>query len=151
VTSINVTEAMSTDAPNARELTRRLVASAAAQSDAPDSALLAVHAACERACGQLSRSLGQSGFHALLTRALAHAAAEHPLLKEIGVGRQPEPFLGGVTDIVETHGAPAAAAGLETLLETMFGLLGRLIGDDMVPRLVERTAPVGTLDDEDVK
>lgn len=149
--SINATEAISTDAPSARELTRRLVARAAAHGDAPDGAALAVHAASERACRRLSRSLGQSGFHALLTRALVHAEAEHPLLKEICIGRQSEPFLGGVTGIVETHGAPAVAAGLEALLETMFGLLGRLIGDDMVPRLVERTVPVGTLDDEDVK
>jgi hypothetical protein len=56
-----------------------------------------------------------------------------------------------MTAIVEAYGAPAVAAGLEAVLERLLGLLGRLIGDDMVARLVEQSAIVGTKDDEDVK
>jgi hypothetical protein len=142
---------MSTDALNARDLTRRLIARAAAQAKTSNGAAPPVYAATERACRQLSRSLGPSGFNALLRRALAHTEIEHPLLKEIRLGRPTEPFLGGVTAIAATHGEAAVITALEAMLETLFGLLGRLIGDDMVPRLVEQGAHAGTHDDEDVK
>ena len=142
---------MSTAAPSARELARRLVARAAAQSDEPHSAALAAHAACERTYRKLTRSLGQSGSHALLTRALAHARSEHPLLGDIRIGAQSEPGLGGVPGIVQAHGAPAVAAALEAVLETLLGLLGRLIGDDVMAQLVEQSTPIATQDDEDVK
>ena len=56
-----------------------------------------------------------------------------------------------MTAIVEAYGAPAVAKGLEAMLEKLLGLLGRLIGDDMVARLVEQEALVGTQDDEDVR
>lgn len=140
---------MSSELLSARELTRRLVARAAPEGEAPDSSALAVHAACERACRQLSRSLGAHGFHALLTRALAQAAVEHPLLKEMRIGRPSEPFLGGVAGMVQTHGAPAIAAGLEVMLETLLDVLGRLVGDDMVAQLVEQGAPIETQAGED--
>ena len=139
---------MSTDS-NARQLTRRLIARAAENGTAPPHAAYAAQVASERACRNLARSLGQTGFNALLTRALAHAELEHPVLKAIQVDRHSEHVLGEATKIVEAHGAPAVAAGLEAMLESLFGLLGRLIGDDMVPRLVERPAPADTNDDED--
>jgi hypothetical protein len=139
---------MSTDAPTARELTRRLVAHAAVQIDAPDSAVV-VHAACERAYRELARSFGAAGSLALLTRALTQAQTDHPALKDIRVNRQSEPALDQVTGVVEAYGAPAVAAGLEAVLETLLGLLGRLIGDDMVVRLLEQSATAGRQDDED--
>ena len=142
---------MSTKAPSARELARRLVGRAAAQGNEPHSAALAAHAACERTYRELTRSLGQSGAHALLTRALAQARTEHPLMGDIRIGAQSEPGLVGVPGIVEAHGAPAVAAALEAVLETLLGLLGRLIGDDMMAQLVEHITPIETKVDEDVK
>lgn len=142
---------MSPDASSSRDLTRRLVARAAADSGGPEAAALAVHAASESAYRELTRSLGSAGSHALITRALAQAAAEHPVLRGIHVGRQPEPGLGGVFDAVQTHGIPAVAAGLEALLQTLLGLVGRLIGNDMVARLLESDASMETLDDEEVR
>ena len=142
---------MSTKAPSARELARRLVARAAAQSDTQRGAALAAHAACERTFRELTRSLGQSGAHALLTRALAQARTEHPLVGNIRIGAQSDPGLAGVPDIVEAHGAPAVAAALEAVLETLLGLLGRLVGDDMVAQLVEHITPIETKVDEDLK
>jgi hypothetical protein len=142
---------MTNDALSARELTRRLVARAAAQSGAADSAALAVHAAVERTYRELARSVGVSGALALLTRAIAQAQAAHPLLKALRVGRDSAPGLEGVGDLVQAQGAAPVVAGLETVLETLLGLLGRLIGEDMVPRLVEQSTLVGTHDDEDLK
>ncbi len=53
--------------------------------------------------------------------------------------------------MVQTHGAPAIAAGLEVMLETLLDVLGRLIGDDMVAQLVEQGAPIETQAGEDGK
>jgi hypothetical protein len=53
------------------------------------------------------------------------------------VRSEPEPGLEGVPELIRTHGAAATAGALESLLLTLLGLLGRLIGDDMVMRLVE--------------
>jgi hypothetical protein len=142
---------MSSDALSARDLTRRLVTHAAVQSDAPDGAVLAVQAACERTLRELARSLGPAGARALLTRAIAQAQDAHPVLGEIHIGNHSEPGLDGMASLIQAHGAPAVVAGLEAVLETLLGLLGRLIGHDMVARLVEQSAPIGTHDDEDVK
>ena len=141
---------MSSEAPSARELTRRLVALAAPTSGAPDSVALAAYAACERTYQELTRSVGVAGAHALLLRAIALTSAEHPFLRAIRIDRHAEPGLDGVPDAVRTYGAPAVARGLEAALETLLELLGRLIGDDMVARLVEQSAPTKTQDHEDV-
>jgi hypothetical protein len=37
------------------------------------------------------------------------------------------------------HGDPATAEGLEAMLVHLIELLGRLIGDDMAMKLIERT------------
>lgn len=135
---------MPPETPRARELTRRLVARAGAPSDAPDSAALALHKTFELTYRELTRSIGPTGSHALLTRAVAQLRAEHPLLNDIRVGRQSEPALDGVVAVVQARGAPAVAAALEAVLEALLDLLGRLIGDDMVARLVEQSTSVET-------
>jgi hypothetical protein len=138
---------MSPGAPSAQELTRRLVARAAGENGTAESVALAVHAACERTYRELTRSLGPTGSQALLARAIAQSEAEHPLLKDIRIGRQAKPEVDGVRAAAETHGAPAVAAALEAVLVTLLGLIGRLIGDDMVARLVEPSASTGTHED----
>ena len=149
-------EAVPDPAVTSRQLAHRLVALATAGRDAthgevPDGDALAVHEAAERACRALSRSLGAAGFGALLTRALALTEPDHPLLAEVRLGRNAQQILGDVAGIIRVRGAPALAAALEDLLETLFGLLGRLIGNDMVARLVEPSAPAETTNDEDEK
>lgn len=126
-----------TYALSAQDLSRRLIANVA-EADPDGGAVGAAHTASERACRELSRSLGVAGFNALLTRALMQAETQHPLLKDIHVRLISEPVLGGVAELVAAHGPASVADALEAMLATMFGLLGRLIGDDMVPRLVER-------------
>ena len=147
---------MPPEALTARELTRRLV-SASARGDESDSAALAAEAACERTYRDLIRRVGPTGAHALLARALAQAKADHSLLseirlgKELNIARPGEPGLNGVAEIVQTHGAPAVASALEALLEKLIGLLGRLIGDDMVARLLEPDPPIRMKDSEGLK
>ncbi|MEO8621033.1 MAG: hypothetical protein ABI625_08200 [bacterium] len=141
------------------ELTRRILAHASVMGDAPDGVLpiggtsdgiaLAILGASERVCQSLYRTLGSSGFNALLTRALAQAEVDHPLLAEIRVRVNSKHILGDMTSLVRTHGAPAVAAALEETLEKMFTVLGRLIGDDMVARLVDHGSPTNTHDEGD--
>ncbi|MEP6991496.1 MAG: hypothetical protein ABJA80_11260 [bacterium] len=133
----------------AHELTRELVARAsyAPSASSVDGAALAAHAACEGACRDLSRSLGVSGFRALLTRALQQAEVRHGLLRDVRVRADGDPCLAGISELLAEHGPVDVAAALEAALEEMLSLLGRLIGDDMVARLIGQASRVGTRDD----
>ena len=142
---------MSFEALSAREMISRLVARVPARSDPPGSTGLPIQAVSERTYRALARSLGATGARALLTRALTQAQDEHPVLREIRIDSASEAGLERVTEAVQAHGAAAVTAGLEAVLEMLLGLLGRLIGNDMVAQLVEQSAPGGTQDDEDVK
>lgn len=129
---------MSSEAHGARSLTRRLLTRAAAGRTGPDVDALAAASACELACTELSLSLGPPGFDALLRRALAQAEPEFPFLATLRVNRHPEHVFDGVARLTEENGSPKVAAALEAVLDSMFTALGRLIGEDLVARLVER-------------
>lgn len=144
-------EKESTSAPNARELARQLVSRAAGRSKEPAGAAATVFTACEAAYRALSRSIGATGAHALLARAMAEAHRTHPLLREIRIDEQGAAGLDGLKVVVESHGSPASAAGLEALLEILLSLLGRFVGIDMVVRLVAQNATIGTKEDEDAQ
>lgn len=137
---------MSTEALSARDLTNHLVARAALPEHAPDRA---AHAACEIACKQLSRSLGPIGFNGLFTRALALAQAEHPLLRELRIASGAGSPMPPIADVVATYGPQPVADALCATLVAMFELLARLVGMDVVVRLVERNPPAGMQDAED--
>ena len=111
--------------------------------------VIAVHEACEGASVALARTLGPTGFHALLTRALNQAGATHHFLKDVRVRRAPEPSFGGIAELVEAHGSPAVAVALELTLERVLMLLVRLIGADVVSQLVEPRMPSRTRTDGD--
>jgi hypothetical protein len=130
----------------ATELTHRLVSRAAPAINDPAGRALATHAACERAYRELSRSIGQGGAAELLGRAIVLTQAQHPVLKDIRIGRQSTPDLEGVTIAIRTFGAPAVTAALEAALESLLGLLGRLVGQDLVSQLVESPMPNRTQD-----
>ena len=138
---------MSTGAHGARELTRRLITRAAAGRTGPDAAVVAAASACELACAELSLSLGPPGFDALLRRALAQSEREFPFLAALRVRRHAEHVFDGVASLSEENGPDNVAAALESVLDSMFASLGRLIGDDLVARLVERDINVATQDD----
>lgn len=135
---------MSSEDESARSLTLRLFARAAETSAVRADDVIAVHEACEAACVALSRSLGATGFSVLLTRALGQAVSAYPFLKDVRIRPQPEPSLGGIADLVEGHGAAAVSAALAHLLERVLMLLARLIGADVVCRLVEPRTPNST-------
>lgn len=136
---------MSTNAPDARSLVRSLVAKS---EDAAGEAY-AMHSACERTLRRLTRSIGTVGSRALMSRALRDARKDFPILDAITLASPPAQSLEGMSAIVEAHGAPGAARALESLLAGMLGLMGRLIGDDLVGQLVRQLETEDTQDNED--
>jgi hypothetical protein len=74
-----------------------------------------------------------------MSRALAEARVVHPALATIGYEYRAGPGLSGVAESITRHGADATARALEGLLEAILALCIRLIGDDIVATLVEKS------------
>ena len=90
----------------------------------------------------LSRWFGPYGYHALLTRALAQARTEHPVLVSVHIRAPLAPVLEDLNEAAQVHGAAALSDGVVGLLAALLGLLGRLIGEDMALQLIERSMEV---------
>jgi hypothetical protein len=93
--------------------------------------------------GALRDTMGEEGCDALLARALARAEAEHPTLITIRRVNGSSLHLEGITAGIEAHGVPAVAAANEALLAALVEILVRLIGEDMVMRLIDPDAATG--------
>ena len=50
-----------------------------------------------------------------------------------------QPYIDGVPETIMAHGDAATAEALESMLVHLVELLGRLIGDDMSTKLIERS------------
>ena len=125
--------------PPAPELARRLINSRRSERAGDNSPARAAAAACDHLYRELSRWVGPDGCHALFTRALAQAGTEYPALGEIQLRARSKPYIDGVAETIMAHGDPATAEALESLLVRLVELLGRLIGDDMAMKLIQRS------------
>jgi hypothetical protein len=130
------------DQPAAQQLARRLINSHRSESAEGHSVARAAAAACDQLYRELSRWVGADGCHALFTRALAQARTEYPALGLIQLRARSEPYIDGVAEAIMAHGDPATAEALESMLISLVELLGRLIGDDMAMKLIERSLAV---------
>jgi hypothetical protein len=81
----------------------------------------------------------------LCTRALAEARREYPALADIQLRARSQPYVDGVAETIMAHGDAATAEALESMLVHLVELLGRLIGDDMATKLIERSEGVSEL------
>ena len=99
----------------------------------------AAAAACDDLYRQLSRWVGLDGCHALFTRALAEARTESAALDQIQLRQRAEPYIDGVAKSITSRGDAATADALEAMLVHLVELLGRLIGDDMATKLIDRS------------
>lgn len=92
----------------------------------------------------LRKWVGAEGYAALLNRAIALTAPEHPALSavdDLGIARSPSSN-GRVYTPTEVQ------EGLIALLATLMALLGRIIGESMAMRLIEQIgapSPRGTV------
>ena len=104
----------------------------------------AVGAAMQRAYGRvsenLSRSVGEDGYTALLARALTRAQPEHPVWQHIR-GGDAGPIHLDVAAGVSGHGAKAVDRALEALFAALVDILSDLIGADMVRNLLDLDEP----------
>lgn len=132
-------DAMPAESPAAPELTRRIIGRLRGSDDDPGAAATAARDACDCVSAEFSRWVGARGYEALVSRALAEVRPAHPALENIQYASHAQERLTGVADSVERHGADAAARALATLLETILALCIRLIGDDIVATLVEKS------------
>jgi hypothetical protein len=130
---------VSGDLPAAQEIARRLIDSHRSERAEGHTAARAAAAACDQLYRELSRWVGPDGCHALFTRALAQARTEYPALGQIQLHARSEPYIDGVAETIMAHGDPATAEALESMLVRLVELLGRLIGDDMAMKLIERS------------
>ena len=123
----------------ARQIARRLLSSRRSERAEGQTGARAAAAACDDLYRELSRWVGTDGCHALFTRALAQARIEYPALGQIQLRARSEPYIDGVAEAIMAHGDLATAEALESMLVRLVELLGRLIGDDMAVKLIERS------------
>jgi len=136
---------MPSEVPTARQLVHQLVPREL--TDASDVVFAAAREACESVSVDFTRWVGPGGYDALISRALSEARTTYPALALIHYEVSAEPHIGGVAECLDRHGADVAAQALLGLLETIFALLGRLIGNDLVAALVDRSMEARALDD----
>jgi hypothetical protein len=60
-------------------------------------------------------------------------------LGQIHLRARSEPYIEGVAESIMAQGDAATAEALESMLVRLVELLGRLIGDDMAVKLIERS------------
>ena len=128
----------SKDRLSARQIARRLIKSRQPERKGSDGRARATAVACDDLYLELSRWVGLDGCHALFTRALAEARTESGALDQIQLRPGSEPYLDGVAESM-SRGEAATAEALESMLVHVVELLGRLIGDDMATKLIERS------------
>lgn len=95
---------------------------------------------CRRLTVSLRDALGPDGCSALLTRALTECEPKHPVLKHMRGADGREVQLDGVSAAIGLYGSEAAEAGIDALLTSLVGILGKLIGEDMALRLLDLDA-----------
>jgi hypothetical protein len=129
--------------PTALQIARRVLArdAASGKGGEPKTVGAALQRTCLRVSENLRDSMGEDGCAALLARALARTEADHPVLRNIRRGNDGNIHLDGVVASVEAHGVAVVAAATEALLAALVDILGRLIGEDMTIRLIDRDAP----------
>jgi hypothetical protein len=116
----------------ARKLAHRLIESRLSERSEGESPARA-------AAAELSRWVGVDGCYALFSRALSQARNDYPALGQIEIRARSQPHFDSVAETIMARGDPATAEGIEFMLERLVELLGRLIGDDMARKLIERS------------
>ena len=129
---------LSRDQARTRQIVRRLMDGCVPGRAGGDTAACAT-AACDDLYRNLSRWVGPDGCHALFKRALVETRAKHPALEQIRLRAHSDPYMDGVAEAFAEHGDAATADAFESLLFSLVELLGRLIGDDMASKLIERS------------
>ena len=136
---------MSQTTSRMRDIAERLIVFEASGNKRPGIKRPAAFPVCARLRPHLATLMGNSGFHALLSRALARAAAEVPSLRAVQV--KPNGSLASL-DKPEVEAAPeeVANAGV-VLVAQLLGLLVAFIGEKLMLQIVRDAWPTLALND----
>jgi hypothetical protein len=127
----------------ARDLAERLVALETRGSKS--SGRPTAFAAVEKLRQKLATLLGNTGFRALLSRALARAEEDVPSLRALRV--EPDGTLGGVAEFKARVDPRELAEGRVALVAHLLRLLVAFIGEDLTLRLTREVWPTLHLND----
>ncbi len=128
---------MSSDSMLSRDLARELLARE--MSDGPLAP--AAEAVYGRLHETLSRSIGQTGYRALVVRAMSNARQRHPALASVALGSTSGPWLPGLERSIEQHGDAAVTDAIVEIFGEFVELLSRFVGRNLAVRLIERAWP----------
>jgi hypothetical protein len=101
----------------------------------------AAEAVYSRLHNSLSRSIGQTGYLALVTRAMSEAREQHSALGVVKLGGPPGPWLVGVDRMIQEQGNEAATEAMVDVLAELIELLTRFVGPTFSTRLIRAAWP----------
>jgi hypothetical protein len=130
-----------------RALARRLLARETGAHATPGEAVAASDRLLRPLHAQLAHWLGQDGSHAVLARALDRTRVGHPSLADATLDPRGERLLAVPADSIRDRDSAEVTEALVALISALLALLTRLIGADLVTRLLQQVWPNGTLDD----
>jgi|ERR1700677_4062273 len=125
---------MSRSISHTRNFASRLMAYEAGRNKSSESKIPPALQICKNLQPHLATLMGSGGYRALLTRALALAAAEDPSLRAVRVTA--DGSLAGLEELQSEAGPDESFEGGVVLLAQVFGLLVAFIGEDLTLRLV---------------
>ena len=129
------------------EIARRVLAREATASDTQEEQIAAAERALRRLQEHLLRWFGPDGLHALHSRALATAREVHPALTHVRIEPRLEARLTELAAIAHAYRPGDVGDALTALIAATLALLSRLIGDDLVRRLLQQAWPEETPND----
>lgn len=132
---------------NLRDIAERLIAYDVGINKSSETKTPVVCLACENLRTHLVTFMGNVGFNALFSRALALASAEVTWLRAINVNA--EGALQGWEELGAQINANEISEGCVVLLVQVIGLLVAFIGEDLTLRFVGEAWPKLTLNDLD--
>ena len=136
---------MSRATPQTRELAERLIACETRGKKSPETNTPAAFYVCEKLRPYLATLMGSTGFHALLSRALAVANADDAWLRTVHV--KEDGSLGGFDGPKVPVHPEERAQGSVVLVSQLLGLLVAFIGENLTVRMVRELWPTVPLTD----
>ena len=124
-----------------------MLAREATASDTLEAQIAAAERVLERLQEHLLRWFGPDGFHAVLSRALAAARKDHPALAHVRIEPRSEARLTELAASADKYQPAELRDALLALVAATLALLSRLIGDDLVRRLLQQAWPRETPND----
>jgi hypothetical protein len=130
-----------------RNFAKRLIVYEASGNESSETKTPEVFHVCEKLRPHLATLMGNGGFRALLSRALALANAEDPWLRAVHV--KSDGSLEGLEELHAQLDPDELFEGGVVLLAQLLGLLVTFIGENLTVRLVREVWPEVPLNDLD--